>query len=207
FYAREFYEHLLSMPIDQNIQAVRKLIRNDSRVEPKDFSIPVLFMNGSDGVIFSASDDNRIEPRWANRFLAEYFSLISDEGIMDQLVRDMEHYSNKLIEISNNRQKRRKQPKEIPMNLLRQKGTLYKIKQDLKISQKLNDLCPGDQMKIRISTMADDIEEFLKLYEENGGDDFEQLIQRTQKINISHRNLYDNVKRLYYDVINGCIKV
>jgi hypothetical protein len=52
-FSKEFYKNLLKMPIDENLQMVRHRILVDADTDPRDFIIPVLFMNAPDGLIFS----------------------------------------------------------------------------------------------------------------------------------------------------------
>jgi CHAT domain len=204
FYAREFYKNLISMiPIDENLQAVRRRFLLDARLDPRDFSAPVLFMNGPDGKIFLTHEDKRIEPKWAKTFLSRYFTLILDQGAMGHLATDTN--VNTIIEIEGDNLTEM-QKKDLLKKFQKQKVALSTIKDDLVFLQQLNNLGAGEDVKNRITGMLDDVEEYLGLYTLHS-DDPDDIILKVNKINIGYRNLNENVKQLYDDVISGCIKI
>jgi hypothetical protein len=55
-FSKEFYKNLVKMPIDENLQRVRHRILVDANTNPRDFMIPVLFMNALNGLILSPED-------------------------------------------------------------------------------------------------------------------------------------------------------
>ena len=60
--SKEFYEKLMTMPVDTNLQDVRNAIFVEGGPDPRDYASPVLFTSSSDGAIFSDDIDDRMDP-------------------------------------------------------------------------------------------------------------------------------------------------
>lgn len=198
--SKGFYEKLMTMPSDRNLQDVRNAIFVEGNPDPRDYASPVLFTSSSDGSIFSDDADDSMDPRWANSFLLQYYELINWAGNIEYLIGNIR---SEFFSINQDAWGRIQGKFMANADQFTRMNDLVARFSEISKYHAIN-----DDAKLRIKNLEDKIKKILDIYEAEEADVNNQTImKKANKVFHEHDDLRKEMKSLYDEIVKKCIRI